>query len=195
MMNGLQQAVVHNECIDDFLLGYRNRAWSAKAWHNHKDQFCDQSHMPDFCAGFRQGYEDVAGGSGGCTPPLPPESYWGWRYQSVEGQGKVGAWFSGYPHGARAAEEDGIGSWATIRTTLPAPVVTGPAGMGAASSVGAGVDAGTLPEPAEVGSSALQNRPPTAGPAGVDLGSINIESLTRMPASSVPTAATGRTGR
>lgn len=186
MMNGLQQAVVHNECVDDFLLGYRNRAWSAKAWHKHKDQFCDRNHMPDFCAGFRQGYEDVAGGADGCTPALPPESYWGWRYQSVEGQGKVGAWFSGYPMGAKAAEEDGIGNWGTIRTTLPMSVTTGPA------APGGGADAATLPDPAEVGTSTLEGGPTTASAVGSDFGSINIESLTRMPASSVPTAATGR---
>ncbi len=58
--------------------------------------------------------EAVADGSDGCTPSFPPNTYWGWRYQSAEGQAKVAAWFSGYPHGARAAEEDGVGNWTQI---------------------------------------------------------------------------------
>ncbi len=39
------------------------------------------------------------------------------EYQSAEGQAKVAAWFSGYPHGARAAEEDGVGNWTQIQTS------------------------------------------------------------------------------
>ena len=33
------------------------------------------------------------------------------------GQARVAAWYAGYPHGARAAEEEGIGSWTQIQTS------------------------------------------------------------------------------
>jgi hypothetical protein len=59
----------------------------------------------------------VADGGDGCTPAFPPREYWGWKYQSHEGQARVAAWFSGFPHGARAAEEDGIGNWYQIQTS------------------------------------------------------------------------------
>jgi hypothetical protein len=88
---------------------------SSRSWHTHKNQFCKEAYLSDFCAGYRAGYEDVANGSNGCTPAFPPKHYWSWQYQSAEGQRKVAAWFSGYPHGARAAEEDGVGHWSQIQ--------------------------------------------------------------------------------
>jgi hypothetical protein len=43
--------------------------------------------------------------------------YWNWCYQSAEGQARVAAWFAGFPHGAQAAEEDGVGMWNQIQTS------------------------------------------------------------------------------
>ncbi len=230
MLSGLHQAVADNDCVDDFMVSYRNRAWSAKAWHREKARFCNQKHLADFRAGFRAGYESVASGGPGCVPPLAPESYWGWEYQSPEGQAKVSAWFAGFPLGAKAAEEDGIGYWSEIRTTLPMPVATLPACAVAGPSP---LDGGPTPvDPATLGTSAIGGvheavpAPPAGGvvvpaegqaPAGelpgpasqgrVDrspgglgpggfgpggLGTIDIDSLNRVPASSVPTAASGR---
>lgn len=105
----------------------RHRSMSSKSWHRHKNRFCNEPCMSDFCAGYRQGFEDVAlGSSNGCTPNFPPRDYWGWQYQSAEGQKKVSSWFSGYPHGARAAEEEGVGNWAQIQmsSNLQAQYVT-----------------------------------------------------------------------
>ena len=105
----------------------RNRSMSSRNWHRHKNRFCNEKCLSDFCAGYRQGYEDVATGvSNGCTPNFPPRDYWGWQYQSAEGQQKVASWFSGYPHGARAAEEEGVGNWSQIQmsSTLQAQYVT-----------------------------------------------------------------------
>lgn len=212
MLSGIHQAVADNDCVDELLVSYRNRAWSAKAWHREKDRFCNRKHLADFREGYRQGYEDVASGGTGCVPPLAPESYWGWEYQSPEGQSKVSAWFEGYPLGAKAAEEDGIGYWSDIRTTLPMPVATmpacvphGPLPLGGAP---------TPVDPAALGTSALAGPPgavplpPAAGTGGIvspaetqirgehlgpaGLGTIDIESLHRLPASAVPTAASGR---
>lgn len=99
---------------NDAVVNLRNRSFSLKAWHRRKHHFCRERHLADFCAGFRAGYEDVANGGGECTPAFPPQQYWSWQFQSAEGQARTAAWFAGYPHGARAAEEDGVGSWNQI---------------------------------------------------------------------------------
>lgn len=116
-LTGLQNTVHYNRTWDDFVAGYRNSAWSAKAWHRRKQQFACEKYLVDFSKGFRAGYESVADGGNGCTPAFPPSEYLSWRYQSAEGQAKVSAWFAGFPHGARAAEEDGVGNWTQIQTS------------------------------------------------------------------------------
>lgn len=98
-------------------LRHRN-AWAARdAWNSRFECFLNQPNLKDFAKGFRAGYMDVADGGTGCVPIFPPREYWGWKYQSCEGQGRVAAWFSGYPHGARAAEEDGIGNYFQMQTS------------------------------------------------------------------------------
>lgn len=121
-LNGLHKAIDHSDCIDDFLVSHRNRAWAARAWHREKVHHGRRHHIADFRQGFLDAYAAVAEGGDGCTPPIAPRDYWGWRYQSAEGQEKVGAWFAGYPMGAAAAETDGLGNWSQIRTNFPAPV-------------------------------------------------------------------------
>lgn len=106
------------ECLDKFMIGYRNSALAAKAWHREKHRFRKRGNlkfMKDFEAGFLQGYIDVANGSDGCVPAIAPPKYWGWRYQSDIGQQGVNAWYAGYPLGVKAAEQDGVGNWGTIR--------------------------------------------------------------------------------
>lgn len=114
-LSSLQENLSYNDSWSDWVIGQRNAAWAARAWHLRKHHFCNEKYLDDFCAGFRSGYMDVASGSNGCTPTFPPREYWGWKYQSAEGQGRVAAWFSGYPHGARAAEEDGVGHFSQIQ--------------------------------------------------------------------------------
>lgn len=114
MLQGVRDYVQYNDCTDDLVVGWRNYVWANNAWHARKAQFACQSQLRDFGGGFRAGYRDVAAGSNGCPPPLPPREYWSWKYQSPEGQAKIAAWFAGYPHGARAAEEDGAGNWRQI---------------------------------------------------------------------------------
>ncbi|MEZ6091319.1 MAG: hypothetical protein R3C05_25545 [Pirellulaceae bacterium] len=99
-MQGISNALDYSECCDDMILGYRNNAWSARAWHERKHCFANEPYQSHFRDGFRQGYEDVASGGNGCTPMFPPRAYWGWKFQSPEGQLRVNAWFAGYPHGA-----------------------------------------------------------------------------------------------
>lgn len=119
-LSNLQDNLTYNDAWSDWVIGQRNAAWAARAWHLRKHHFCNEKYLDDFCAGFRAGYMDVAGGSNGCTPSFPPREYWGWKYQSAEGQGQVAAWFSGYPHGARAAEEDGVGHFSQIQMSSSA---------------------------------------------------------------------------
>ncbi len=76
----------------------------------------------------RQGYEDVAGVDRDVSRTF---------LRAITGAGtSVGrgptqglSWFAGYPHGARAAEEDGVGNWSQIQlsSNLQAQYVT--AGM------------------------------------------------------------------
>ncbi len=115
LVHNAHKVCTQNDSWNEAVIVMRNRAWATKAWHKRKNCFCNQRYLDDFAAGFRQGYEDVANGSNGCTPATPPKSYWNWEYQSAEGQGRTAAWFSGYPHGARAAEEDGVGNYVQMQ--------------------------------------------------------------------------------
>lgn len=108
------EALSSNGSWNDTVVVLRNRSFSAKAWHRRKHHFCKERYLKDFSSGFRAGYEDVAAGGGECTPAFPPQEYWGWDFQSSEGHARSSSWFAGYPQGARAAEEDGLGSWQQI---------------------------------------------------------------------------------
>jgi hypothetical protein len=128
MSSGVCRAFNKSDCVDDFMIGYRNRAMAEKAWHCNKHHFCDKQHAGAFKDGFIQGYAEVASGGNGCVPAVAPSEYWGWRYQSAQGQGAVNAWFEGFPMGVQAAEEAGVGHWQTVR---PSGLVPPAAGSGA----------------------------------------------------------------
>lgn len=113
-LQGVRDYAQYNDMTDDFVVGWRNYVWANRAWSAHKADHACEPQLLDFGEGFRAGYRDVASGSNGCPPPLPPRQYWSWKYQSPEGQAKTAAWFAGYPHGAQAAEEDGAGNWRQI---------------------------------------------------------------------------------
>ena len=104
-------------CVSNHMVDYSNRALAEKAWIREKHQFSDQQHLKEFKDGFVKGYLDVAGGGDGCTPTLAPAEYWGWAYQTPHGQAAVGAFFRGFPYGAKAGEQDGVGYWRAIPTS------------------------------------------------------------------------------
>ena len=112
--SNVHKALVNSTHWNETVVTMRNRSFSAKAWHCRKHHFCNQKYINDFCAGFRTGYEDVANGADGCTPAFPPKEYWSWEFQSAEGASRTAAWYAGYPHGVRAAEEDGVAHWAQL---------------------------------------------------------------------------------
>jgi hypothetical protein len=116
-LTGVQQAWTYNSYWNEGIMGYRHTCMASKAWHGRKHYFANQPNLKDFARGFKAGYMSVADGGDGCTPAFPPREYWGWKYQSCEGQARVSAWFSGYPHGVQAAEQEGIGGWTQIQTS------------------------------------------------------------------------------
>jgi hypothetical protein len=121
MTSGFIKSLDHQEALDDFLIGYRNSAWGAKAWHCRKHRFCNKRYLSDFERGFRDGYASVAAGGNGCVPAVCPQSYWGWQYQAADGQARINAWFEGFPLGVQAAEQDGIGNWSQIGLPMATP--------------------------------------------------------------------------
>ncbi len=139
MTSGVCSSFNESECIDDFMIGYRNRAMAEKAWHCNKHKFCIAGHPREFKDGFIEGYMEVASGGNGCIPAVAPSQYWGWRYQSSHGQGAVNAWFEAYPLGVQAAEQDGVGHWQAVSPmgmsppapmpAYPPPVMNGNTGI------------------------------------------------------------------
>jgi hypothetical protein len=107
----------YNATWNGFVMKHRNQGMATKAWHLRKHGYCNEACLDQFCDGFEAGYLAVAEGGDPCTPAFAPREYWGWEYQSAEGQRKVASWLAGYPHGCRAAEEDGIGNWSQIQTS------------------------------------------------------------------------------
>ena len=104
-------------CVSNQMVDYSNRALAEKAWIREKHHFRDRQYRQEFKDGFIQGYINVAAGGDGCTPTLAPPKYWGWAYQTPYGQAAVSAFFQGFPIGAKAAEQDGVGYWNEIPTS------------------------------------------------------------------------------
>ena len=114
IIGGVGTLIRNNDSCTDFMVGYRNSALAAKAWHREKHLHHGRPFLKDFRAGFVAGYLDVADGGNGCLPAYCPREYWGWQYQSSVGQQACDAWFAGFPLGAKAAEEDGVAHWGHI---------------------------------------------------------------------------------
>ncbi len=138
------KALMRHDQLDEFMINYRNRAMAAKAWHCSKEKFCNRGHLNEFQAGFYAGYANIASGGNGCCPTIAPKEYWGWKYQSSDGQAGVNSWFEGYPMGVQAAEVDGIGHWSQIRPMGLPMAPTGSAG-GVPTSANDGVPEEMMP--------------------------------------------------
>lgn len=107
-LQGLRNYINYNTATDDFVTGWRDNVWAKRAYNMRRANLPVSSYEKDFREGFIAGYRDTTNGGNGCPPALPPRVYWSWKYQTPEGQAKVDAWFRGFPHGSRAAEEDGL---------------------------------------------------------------------------------------
>ncbi len=113
-VTNVHNLIGRNTAWNDTVLAMKHRSMAAKAWHRRKHAYRGQCYLSDFRKGFEAGYIDVANGSNGCTPATPPREYWSWQFQSAEGQARTAAWMAGYPHGARAAEEEGANHWVQL---------------------------------------------------------------------------------
>ncbi len=111
MLTNAFKQIQRHDCLDDFMIAHRNRVFAAKAWYREQHCHKNRPHLDEFKAGFLQGYMDIAEGGDGCLPCVAPDQFWGWRYQSPDGQAAINAWFAGYPLGIKAAEQDGVGHW------------------------------------------------------------------------------------
>ncbi len=104
-------------CVSNHMVDYSNRALAERAWIKRKEHYCKFQYQKEFKDGFISGYLDVADGGDGCTPTIAPQEYWGWAYQTPHGQAAISNFFQGFPFGAKAAEEDGVGYWNAIPTS------------------------------------------------------------------------------
>lgn len=105
--------------LQEVKIDFRNRYLAHEAWRDLREVYCDMNYEKDFGRGFRTGYYDVASGGNGCPPILPPQRYWSVRYMSTEGRARTEAWFAGFRYGAMVAEQDGIGVFIELPTSLP----------------------------------------------------------------------------
>lgn len=97
----------------------RNRYLAKEAWDSLRETHGCMNYEADFGRGFREGYHNVASGGLGCPPVLPPRRYWSVRYMSMDGRARTEAWFAGFRYGAMVAEQDGVGLFMELPTSLP----------------------------------------------------------------------------
>ncbi|MFK7819103.1 MAG: hypothetical protein AB8G99_10320 [Planctomycetaceae bacterium] len=110
------QGYRYNHSIDKYLARKRASLQAWYVWRQCADQ-CQCGRIKDYRRGFIDGYCDVALGGDGCAPVVPPNRYWGWRYQDAGGAECVAAWYEGHPVGVAAALE--AGSHYEIQTIVP----------------------------------------------------------------------------
>ena len=115
VLTGVRNYMAYNTECDNLVIGWRDHVYSRRAFNSRISQFPASQYPDSFREGFIAGYHDVAKGGKGCPPAIPPRRFWSWKYQTAEGQAKVNEWFTAYPYGARAAEEDGIGNYRDIQ--------------------------------------------------------------------------------
>ena len=103
-------------CTDVFFCGWRDHVWAKRAYHQ-RFATCGDRHPSHYRRGFLAGYSAVCNGEDGYAPSVPPKQYWGYSYQSAEGNEMVTSWFGGYPEGVRAATDDGSGMYRDVQVS------------------------------------------------------------------------------
>lgn len=169
-------------CTDQVFSGWRDHVWAKRAYHQ-RFLTCADRHPSHFRSGFLAGYSAVCRGEDGYVPAVPPKSYWGYSYQTAEGNEMVGSWFAGYPEGVRAATEDGAGLYRDVQVSAMLNAAMQPqdnawAQYSAAEPMGGGDQPPVLsgqdlemppPAPAESLSPTSRNVPPQMTPADTTL--------------------------
>lgn len=108
------------ECVEE--QAYRHAARTV--W----EQSCGKySGSRDFAKGFQAGFVDyLRAGGNGMPPPLPPQHYWGYKYQTPAGHQAIEQWFAGYREGAAVAQSGGWREWVTLPTEAKLPPASPP---------------------------------------------------------------------
>ncbi len=101
---------------DALLEKYRDNVWAKRAF-NLRYANCDIPYPEHFQNGFIAGYCQKCNGGDGYVPPLPPDEYRGYEFQSADGAQCVKAWFDGFPAGVAAAKKDRAGDFHDIYTS------------------------------------------------------------------------------
>ena len=101
---------------DALLERYRDNVWARRAF-NLRYANCEIPFANHFENGFVAGYSDTCNGGDGYVPPLPPDQYRGYEFQSADGAQCVKAWFDGFPAGVAAAKKDRAGDFHDIYTS------------------------------------------------------------------------------
>jgi len=101
---------------DALLEKYRDNVWAKRAF-NLRYANCDIPYADHFENGFVAGYCQKCNGGDGYVPPLPPDQYRGYEFQSADGAQCVKAWFDGFPAGVAAAKKDRAGDFHDIYTS------------------------------------------------------------------------------
>ncbi len=101
---------------DALLEKYRDNVWARRAF-NLRYANCDIPYADHFQNGFVAGYCNKCNGGDGYVPPLPPDQYRGYEFQSTDGAQCVKAWFDGFPAGVAAAQKDRAGDYHDIYTS------------------------------------------------------------------------------
>ena len=74
-----------------------------------------------FREGFEQAYIDIAQGSDGTPPGVPPERYWNTGYRNPEGHLRAEEWMAGYHAGVQGAMAEGRAQVNFIPTSVSLP--------------------------------------------------------------------------
>ncbi len=84
-------------CLDGIQTRWSAKCCARRALRNVADTDCD------YRRGFKQAYVDIAQGSTGEVPPVPPQRYWTVCFRSCGGHARAEQWFEGYADGVEKA--------------------------------------------------------------------------------------------
>jgi hypothetical protein len=110
--------------VQDMQYSCSNYCRAFMAWQTQSKKF-NGRHSADYATGWKKGYFSVAMGGPGCPPAIPPERYWRSKYQSLEGQRAIEAWYRGFEDGSLASERDGTNNWHEVPTYAHGTVAIG----------------------------------------------------------------------
>lgn len=169
-------------CTDNLFCAWRDHVWAKRAYYS-RYPVCNHLHPSHFRRGFMAGYSAVCAGEDTYLPAVPPKDYWGYEYQTADGNQMVGAWFSGYPEGVSAASADGAGMYRDVQvssminaalqpaTDVWAPYSSSEAGGQPPVLSGQGLDMPPLPE------SSIEPIPANGTPLGSNRAGTTMKSM------------------